>query len=164
MRIVVMGVTGCGKSTVGVRLASSLGSEFGDADDLHAPEAVAKMSRGEPLDDADRWPWLDRVGAWLGDRDDAVVACSALRRAYRDRLRDASSGPLFFIHLTAPIEALEERVVARSRDTGHFAGASLLESQFATLEPLQGDEDGLTIDIAHADPEQAVDYARQVLA
>ncbi len=163
MRIVVMGVTGCGKTTVGARLADSLGADFGDADDLHSAEAIAKMSRGEPLTDDDRWPWLDRVGEWLGDRGDAVIACSALTHAYRDRLRAAADG-LFFVHLEAPEPALVRRLEERSRTTDHFAGAALLASQFEALEPLQSDEDGLTIDISHADPAQAVDYARQVLA
>ncbi len=158
-----MGVTGCGKSTVGARLAGSLGAEFGDADDLHTDDAVAKMSRGEPLDDADRWPWLDRVGEWLNDRGDAVMACSALKRAYRDRLREETGG-VFFVHLTAPRESLESRLHERTRTTDHFAGADLLGSQYEALEPLEGDEDGLTIDIANADPDQAVEYARQVLA
>ncbi|WNM26761.1 gluconokinase [Demequina capsici] len=163
MRIVVMGVTGCGKSTVGARLAESLAVTFGDADDLHPEANVAKMSRGEPLTDDDRWPWLDEVGAWLAARPDSVIACSALKRVYRDRLRAAAEG-VFFIHLSAPFTAISARVEERTRATDHFAGVDLLVSQYAALEPLQGDEDGLTIDIAHAAPAQAVEYARQVVA
>ncbi len=163
VRIVVMGVTGCGKSTVGSQLAESLGAQFGDADDLHSPDAVAKMASGEGLTDEDRWPWLDRVSQWLASHEHAVIACSALKRAYRDRLRAGAEG-VFFVHLAAPASAIASRVEERSLTTDHFAGASLLASQYAALEPLQADEDGLTIDIAHSAPREAVEYARQVLA
>lgn len=158
-----MGVTGCGKSTVGARLAESLGAEFGDADDLHPPENVDKMARGIPLSDDDRRPWLALVGEWLASRDHAVIACSALKRAYRDQLREAADG-VFFVHLAAPFSAISARIEERTRTTDHFAGVDLLVSQFAALEPLQGDEDGLTVDIAKSTPQQAVDYTRQVIA
>jgi len=143
-----MGVTGCGKSTVGARLAASLAMPFADADDFHPAANVAKMAAGTSLTDADRWPWLDAVGAWLASHPDAVVACSALKRAYRDRLRTAAGG-VVFVHLSARQSVLAERVARRSAVEGHFAGVDLLSSQFAALEPLGFKEVGGTIDVSH---------------
>jgi carbohydrate kinase (thermoresistant glucokinase family) len=143
-RVVVMGVSGCGKSTVGRLLARDLGVPFVDADALHPATNVEKMAGGVPLTDDDRWPWLRLVGAELaGPSGGAVVACSALRRAYRDVLREQAPGTVF-VHLDGTREQLLERV--RSRP-GHFMPASLLDSQLATLEPLGDDEDGLTLDL-----------------
>jgi len=148
MRVVVMGVTGCGKSTAGASLAASLGIPFADADDFHPASNVAKMAAGIPLVDGDRWPWLDAVGEWLSSHPDAVIACSALKRSYRDRLRD-DAGAVVFVHLSARQSVLAERVARRSAVEGHFAGVDLLASQFAALEPLAFDEVGGTIDVSH---------------
>ena len=137
-----MGVAGVGKSTIAAALATRLGSLFVEGDALHPPENVAKMTSGEPLDDADRAPWLDAVAAVLAGTEDVVVTCSALRRAYRDRLRAAAPDALF-LHVEAPTEVLEQRLVGRQ---GHFMQASMLSSQLATLEPLQPDERGLVVD------------------
>jgi len=148
MRVVVMGVTGCGKSSAGAALATFLGVPFADADDFHSPSNVAKMAAGIPLTDAERWPWLDAVGAWLASHQDAVVACSALKRSYRDRLR-VDAGAVVFVHLAARQSILAERVARRSATEGHFAGADLLDSQYVTLEPLGLDEVGGTLNVSH---------------
>lgn len=150
MPIVVMGVSGCGKTSVGALLASELGRPFLDADDLHAPAAVDKMAAGIPLDDEDRRPWLDRVGARLADDERLVVACSALKRSYRDRLRSAARD-VYFLHLTGTPVLLRRRTMTRS---GHFMPPSLLESQLAALDPLGADERGAVIDVG--DPLPAV--------
>ena len=163
MRVVVMGVTGCGKSSVAVALAAALGYEFADADDFHRPADVAAMAQGIPLTDADRWPWLDAVGAWMAPRNDAVVACSALRRSYRDRLRE-TGGPMVFLHLTAPRSIIEERVRQRSERKDHFAGAELVATQYAVLQPLGFDEVGGSIDVSHASVGQVVAEAADIVA
>lgn len=142
--VVVMGVTGSGKSTVGRVLAERLGVPFADADDFHSAANVAKMSAGVPLDDEDRVPWLRAIGAWLGERDGGVVTCSALKRWYRDILRDAAPGVLF-LHLDGDRETVRARVAARA---GHFMPASLVDSQFDALEPLGADERGVVVDLA----------------
>ena len=148
--VVVMGVSGSGKSTVASVLAGRLGGELADADDFHPPSNVAKMAAGLPLDDQDREPWLRDIAAWLAVRTrsgrSAVVSCSALKRAYRDVLRAAAPG-LVFLHLTGPRELLERRMRDR---TGHFMPASLLDSQLAALEPLAPGERGLTLDVTDA--------------
>ncbi|MFP5282010.1 MAG: gluconokinase [Actinomycetes bacterium] len=141
--LVIMGVSGCGKSTVAGVLAGRLGWELQEGDDLHPPANVAKMTAGEPLTDDDRWPWLDEVGRWIRAQTAAgrpgIVTCSALKRSYRDRLR----GPgVVFVHLSGTREQLRERVSAR---LGHFMPSSLLDSQLATLEPLESDEAGLEV-------------------
>ena len=142
--VVVMGVSGAGKSTVGSALAGLLELRFVDADALHPPANVAKMAAGTPLTDADRWPWLDLVGTALADAGETglVVACSALKRSYRDRIRAAAPAVLF-VHLTVPRPALGDRVASRP---GHFMPASLIDSQLETLEPLEPDERGFTLD------------------
>lgn len=147
VRLVVMGVSAAGKSTVGRALAALLHSGYRDADDLHAAASIAKMSAGLPLTDEDRLPWLTRVGAELAqaERADAslVVACSALRRSYRDALR-AQAPSTRFVHLTASRSVLAARVAAR---TGHFMPASLLDTQLEVLEPLHDDESGVAVDV-----------------
>ena len=141
--IVVMGVSAVGKSTVGAALAERLGIPFLDADDLHDAAAVAAMAAGIPLTDADRMPWLGRVGtALVAQSGGAVIACSALARRYRDAIRATAPGAVF-VHLDAPADVLAIRAGARE---GHFMPASLLASQLATLEPLQPDEPGFAID------------------
>ena len=129
MIVVVMGVSGAGKTTIGQALAAALGWPFVEADDLHPPANVAKMARGEPLDDADRAPWLEAVAARMRALDDGVVACSALRARYRDVLRVRPD--VRFVLLDVPPALLEERLAARR---GHFMPPSLLTSQLATLE------------------------------
>lgn len=142
--LVVMGVSGSGKSTVGAALAQRLRVPFADADDFHPPGNIAKMTAGRALDDRDRLPWLESVGAWLAAHPDGgVMSCSALKRKYRDQLRHHAPG-LEFLHLEGSREAIAERQASRP---GHFMPASLLASQFATLEPLGPDELGVVIDV-----------------
>ena len=143
--LVIMGVAGCGKSTVAKELVHRLGWDFVEGDDLHPAANRAKMSAGVPLTDEDRQPWLERVAEWIRGQIDAgrpgVVTCSALRRRYRDVLHTDAT---VFVHLHGSRELLKERMEARK---GHFMPFSLLESQLATLEPLQPDERGLVVDI-----------------
>lgn len=142
--IVVMGVSGSGKSAVGAALAQRLRVPFGDADDFHPPANIAKMTAGEALDDDDRYPWLDAIGEWLaGHHDGGVMSCSALKRKYRDQLR-RHCADIEFVHLSGTPEVIGKRQASRP---GHFMPASLLQSQFATLEPLESDERGITIDV-----------------
>jgi gluconokinase len=144
MLVTVMGVSGSGKTTVGAALAQRLRVPFADADDLHPPANVAKMSAGIPLDDADRLPWLRTVGAWLAEHAaGGVTSCSALRRSYRDVLREAAPEQVF-VHLASDREVIARRVAGRP---GHFMPAALVDSQFATLEPLDPDERGVTLDV-----------------
>ena len=139
-----MGVSGSGKSTVGAALAQRLRVPFVDADTLHPAANIAKMAAGEPLDDDDRYPWLERVGEWLAaHRDGGVVGCSALKRAYRDKLRAHCPG-VEFLHLSGSAELIGGRLAAR---TDHFMPAALLRSQLDTLEPLGPDEAGMTVAI-----------------
>lgn len=140
--VVVMGVAGCGKSTVAALLADRLGWPLGEADDLHPTANVAKMSAGNPLTDEDRGPWLERVRGWIEAQDgDSVLTCSALRRRYRDVLR-TSGARVRFVHLTGTRELLTSRLAGR---TEHFMPPALLDSQLATLEPLAIDEDGIEV-------------------
>jgi gluconokinase len=142
--LVVMGVSGSGKSTVGAALAQRMRVPYEDADDLHPPENIAKMSAGHALDDHDRHPWLEKVGQWLADHPEGgVMSCSALKRKYRDQLRHHAPH-LGFLLLEGTSEVISRRQASRP---GHFMPASLLRSQFATLEPLQPDEDGVVIDV-----------------
>lgn len=142
--VVVMGVSGAGKSSVGIALAELLGVNFRDADTLHPAPNVAKMAAGTPLTDDDRWPWLDLVGHALADESESglVVACSALKRAYRDAIRAAAPTAVFVL-LTVPRTELADRVANRP---GHFMPPSLLDSQLETLEPLEADEAGVTVE------------------
>ena len=143
--IVVMGVSGSGKSTVGAALAQRLRVPFADADDFHPPANIAKMTAGEPLNDDDRYPWLEAIGEWLAKHcgDGGVMSCSALKRTYRDQLRRHCEG-VEFLHLAGTPEVIGRRQASRP---GHFMPASLLVSQFATLEPLGPDESGIAIDV-----------------
>ena len=142
--LVVMGVSGSGKSTVGAALAQRLGVPFADADDLHPPANIAKMSAGQALDDDDRFPWLETIGDWLAAHPEGgVMSCSALKRKYRDQLRHHAPR-LEFLHLEGSHEVIARRQASRP---GHFMPASLLTSQFQTLEPLQPDEQGVEIDV-----------------
>jgi gluconokinase len=143
LEIVVMGVSGSGKSTVGHALARRLGLVFADGDAFHSAGNVAKMANGVPLDDADRAPWLAAIAEWLRVHRDVggVVACSALRRRYRDVLRTGAPDATF-LHLDGPPEEVVARVGERS---GHFMPRSLVESQIQTLEPLEPDERGVVI-------------------
>ena len=156
--IIVMGVSGSGKSTIGALLAERLGWPFADADGFHPPENVAKMAAGTPLTDADRWPWLDAIAAHIGAARQAgqpvVVACSALRRAYRDRLR-AGHGDLLFLHLSGAPEVIAARQAARQ---GHFMPPSLMASQFATLEDTVAEPDAVTVSVK-ASPDEVVEAA-----
>jgi carbohydrate kinase (thermoresistant glucokinase family) len=149
-RIVVMGVSGSGKSLIGSGLAARRGWVFVDGDDLHPEANVAKMAAGIPLTDDDRWPWLDAVAATLAaSTGGIVVACSALRRAYRDRIRRAAPD-VVFLELAGPRDLLWQRMTARP---GHFMPASLLDSQLATLESLAPDEPGAVVSIEGAPAE-----------
>jgi len=145
--IVAIGVSGSGKSTLGAGLAADLGCPFLEGDDFHSPASVAKMRAGEPLVDDDRWPWLDQLGAAIGravaEAGVAVVACSALKRSYRERLSAAAGVPLRFVLLDAGRGELARRLVARP---DHYMPASLLDSQLAALERPAADEPAVTLD------------------
>jgi gluconokinase len=148
MIVVVMGVCGCGKTTVGKALAAALGWRFFDADDFHPPANIEKMAAGIPLTDTDRWPWLDRLAAELGATEraggHAVLACSALRQAYRDRL--AVAGDVRFVHLRGDRATIAARVAARP---GHYMPATLVDSQFAALElPAEAIDVDITLPVA----------------
>jgi gluconokinase len=151
--LVLMGVSGCGKSTIGGVLAGRLGWPLAEGDDLHPAANVAKMAAGHPLDDDDRWPWLARIREWMDGREAAgesgIVTCSALKRRYRDVLRD---GEVVFVYLHGTREQLLARLTARQ---GHFMPPSLLDSQLADLEPPEPDERALRIDIGAAPAVQA---------
>ena len=152
---VVMGVCGCGKSTVGQQLAAALGVEFAEGDQFHPPDNVARMAAGTPLTDADRQGWLatlaDKLAAAHRDGQGLVLSCSALKRSYRDVLRRGAPG-LRFVHLTGNRELLSERMNHRP---GHYMPASLLDSQLAILEPPGADENTRSFDVAQA-PESIV--------
>lgn len=140
-RMVLMGVSGSGKTTIGRALSARTGVPYLDGDDLHPPANIAKMAAGQPLTDADRAPWLEKVAEALGAVP-VIVGCSALKRRYRDRLRQA--GPILFVHLTGAPEVLAARMAGR---TGHFMPGALLRSQLDALEPPGPDEDAITVDI-----------------
>ncbi len=144
MVIVVMGVSGCGKSTVGQALADALGWDFREGDALHPQANIDKMHAGIPLNDDDRWPWLDRIAAWIGSEQachrQGVVSCSALKRRYRDRLRRVDED-VGFVYIQVSRLELQRR----TRRRHHFMPASLLDSQLETLEEPTPDEDALTV-------------------
>ncbi len=143
--VVVMGVSGSGKTTIAESLAERLGWEFTEGDSHHPPANVEKMRAGIPLDDDDRAPWLDQLAGWIAEREEAgksvVLTCSALKRRYRDRLREGNDS-VWFVHVDVPEDELARRMAAR---TGHYMPASLLDSQLAALEPLGVDEPGVTV-------------------
>lgn len=143
LRVVIMGVAGCGKSSVGEALSAVLGIPYVDGDDLHPPANVERMRVGIPLTDADRWPWLDRVAAVLASEAPVIVGCSALKRAYRDRIRRGAGGPVRFVHLSGSRTVIQGRMAKRE---GHYMPVSLLDSQFAALEA-PGPDEALTVDI-----------------
>lgn len=138
LRLIVMGVSGCGKSTMAAALSNRLGLDMVDGDDLHFPESVAKMRAGVALQDDDRWPWLDRIGNYLSQphAQGRVVACSALKRTYRDRIRE-QAGDVCFVFLDGEFELIQKRMQQR---VGHYMQPGLLDSQFRTLEKPQADE------------------------
>jgi len=141
-----MGVSGCGKSTLGAALAQALGVGFIEGDALHPPANIAKMSAGEALTDADRRPWLDAVAASLAETArgrGAVAACSALKRAYRDRIRQGARTNVIFVYIDLDAATLRRRLAGRR---GHFMPASMLDSQLAALEPPGPDEDAVVVD------------------
>jgi gluconokinase len=156
MIVVVMGVAGCGKTTIGKLLAARLGCEFLDGDDYHPPANVAKMAAGTPLADEDRWPWLERLNALLRARPSAVLACSALKQAYRDRLMQGLERcEIVFLH--GSFDLIRARLEQRRH---RYMPASLLESQFAALEPPAR---AIAVDVAQA-PEHCVNLIAQRLA
>ncbi|MBS43056.1 MAG: gluconate kinase [Nocardioides sp.] len=157
MKVVVAGVSGSGKTTVGRALADRLDVPFVDGDDLHPEANVASMAEGVALDDAARQPWLRSVGAWLADHTDGVVACSALKRSYRDVLREHAPDARVLL-LDGDRAVIAERQADRP---GHFMPTSLQDSQWAAFEPLGADEAGATVDVALA-PDEVVDaFVRQ---
>ncbi|MCW7943082.1 gluconate kinase [Streptomyces hygroscopicus] len=158
--VVVMGVAGTGKTTVGPLLATRLGVPYAEGDDFHPQANIAKMSAGVPLTDEDRWPWLDAIGDWANGRagHGGVVSSSALKRAYRDRLR-AVAPDVVFVHLTGDRSLIEERMAHRQ---GHFMPTALLDSQFATLQPLEPDERGVAVDVS-GNPEETAARAVDAL-
>jgi gluconokinase len=147
LHVVVMGVSGCGKTTVAERLRDRFGLAFAEGDAYHPKENVDKMASGQPLSDEDRRPWLESLVAWTREREaegaSTVLSCSALKRSYRNTLRGADP-ETFFVHLHAEFEVLAERMRGRA----HFMPISLLESQFGTLEPLAEDELGIQVDVS----------------
>jgi len=158
--LVIMGVSGSGKSTVAGILAGQLGWDLKEGDDLHPAGNVAKMASGLPLTDDDRWPWLDRVAAWITDHTTAgipgIITCSALKRVYRDRMR----GPnVVFVHLAGSKDQIGRRLAARS---DHFMPPTLLDSQLTTLEPPDHDENTLIVDVGRRPAEVAADIIRRL--
>ena len=143
LRVVIMGVSGCGKSSVGEALSRRLAIPYRDGDDLHPPENVEKMRAGIPLTDEDRAPWLAKVAAELATAAPLIIGCSALKRRYRDLIRAGAGGPVRFVHLTGSRDLIAARM---SRRTGHYMPLALLDSQLAALEP-PGPDEAITVDI-----------------
>ncbi|THV41703.1 gluconokinase [Glycomyces buryatensis] len=160
--LVVMGVSGSGKSTVARELADRLGWQMAEADEFHPEANIAKMRAGTPLTDDDREPWLRKLRDWITEHDehgeDTVVACSALKRRYRDLLRE-STARVRFVHLSGTGQVIGDRLAERS---DHFMPPGLLGSQFDALEPLADDEDGTAVDVSGT-PEQITDTALRAL-
>jgi gluconokinase len=161
--IVVMGVAGAGKSTVGELLAARLNCPFRDADSFHPAANIAKMSRGEALGDADRWPWLHAIAAWIAEHRAAgttcVVTCSALKRAYRDIVTDKQSADVRLVYLKGEFDLIDARLKAR---TGHFMPPGLLRSQFAALEEPGADEHAIMVPIDESPEEIAARVLKQL--
>ncbi len=155
--LVVMGVSGAGKTTVARGLVARLGWDYAEGDDFHPAANVEKMRSGHPLDDADRWPWLRALAGWIGEHESAgrsaVVTCSALKRSYREVLCDGHPS-VWFVHVTVAPGIIRDRVEHR---IGHYMPASLLDSQIDTLEPLQPDEPGVAVSGAGT-PADVVDH------
>lgn len=153
--IIVMGVSGSGKTTVAQGVAKATGFRFAEGDDFHSQANRDKMASGHPLTDEDRWPWLRTIGEWISERtaagESTVVTCSALKRTYRDLLREERP-EVSFCHVDVDIEELQQRVANRK---GHYMPASLLQSQLDTLEPLDDDEPGVTV-LTSGDPDQVL--------
>ena len=157
--VIVMGVSGSGKTTIGQLLAGRVGWSFAEADDFHPAPNVAKMSAGTPLTDEDRRPWLEAIRDWIDAHPgNAIVTCSALRRSYRDIL-SAARARVQFLHLHGSVEELRSRLTAR---TDHFMSVTMLDSQLATLEPLGPDEDGVVVSISDS-PQQVAQQAARAL-
>lgn len=161
VHVVVMGVSGSGKSTVAEGIVERLGWTFAEADEFHPQANIDKMTSGIPLDDEDRAPWLRDLGAWMAEHavagDDTVITCSALKRSYRDvLLRDVAAleggHRVVFVHVHGPFEVIVDRMEGRR---GHFMPESLLQSQFDDLEDLESDENGFVLDVRHS-PEELV--------
>ena len=164
LQVVVMGVAGTGKSTIGALLAADLGVELIEGDEHHPASNIEKLSSGQPLTDGDRWPWLETLAGMLAEEREsgrsAVLTCSALRRAYRDLLRGKiPSDEVFFVHLHGSFEVLDQRMRGRR----HFMPAALLQSQLDTLEPLEPDESGVLVDVGQP-VEHVVEQVRAALA
>lgn len=159
--VVLMGVAGTGKSSVGVPVADRIGADFAEGDEFHPRANIEKMASGTPLTDEDRWPWLRSLADWTRERAEAgrptVVTCSALRRVYRDVLREGAPDT-FFVHLAGTRALILERMSGRD----HFMPASLLDSQFATLEDLEDDENGMVVDIARPVDDIVADVLRRL--
>ena len=163
VHVVVMGVAGTGKTTIGHGVAQRFGLEMAEGDDFHSEANKAKMAEGHPLTDEDRWPWLRSLRDWMtGHADEGrstVVACSALREGYRDVLREAD-GDVFFVHLVLPEDVNADRLAARK---GHYMKSGMLDSQLATLEPLSEAEDGVEV-LNTGKPEEVVAEINQALS
>ena len=158
--LVIMGVAGTGKSTIAGLLSDRLGWAFLEGDDLHPAANVAKMAAGRPLVDEDRRPWLGRIAEWIDERQESgrpgIVTCSALRRRYRDVLRRDG---VIFVHLSGAPDVIYDRLTRRR---GHFMPATLFASQSQTLEPLEGDENGLVVDVALSPEQQVTDIVARL--
>ena len=159
--VVLMGVSGVGKSSIAAALHRSLGWTLAEGDDFHPASNVEKMRHGIALDDDDRWPWLGAIATWIGTQEsmarDCIVTCSALKATYRDSLRDGHPS-VWFVHLTAPRDVIASRLDER---VGHFMPPSLMASQLDQLEPLGADEPG--VDVAATDSADATAAAIETL-
>ena len=158
--LVIMGVSGSGKSTVAGILAGQLGWDLEEGDDLHPPENVAKMAAGHPLTDEDRWPWLDTIASWIIEHTMAgipgIITCSALKKIYRDRLREKN---VVFVFLSGSKEQIGRRLTTRM---DHFMPPSLLDSQIATLEPPTPEENSIVIDVGRTPAEEAAEVVSRL--
>lgn len=151
--LVIMGVAGSGKSTVAGMLAGRLGWDLAEGDDMHPGANVAKMASGQPLDDGDRWPWLDKIAGWIREHTEAgrpgIITCSALKRSYRDVLR---GDHVVFVFLVGTHDKITARLTARH---GHFMSAAMLDSQLEALEPPTAETDAITIDVTDSPQQEA---------